>query len=161
MTHKEFIKQIKETVKKQAIPPHYNPYEWELKRFNCYAYALRICMSFSQRFYLIAPGFIRRGEKNDYNFTKERTLDYFKDDCEALGLQVFPTKLEEQIGEKEYKIAVYLDEGRDFHFARQDSNGEWSHKDGWFKKIESIDKEDITKNSDGYKFIGIFRVSKK
>ncbi len=161
LEYEQFINRVKEAIHNQPIPPHYNPDEWEGISFNCYTYALRACMNFELRDYVIVPGFISRGEENDYIDTKEYVLQYFKEDCEALGLQAIPTELEEKIGANEYKIAVYVENGWDYHFARQDSNGNWSEKDGWFKKIEILKQEDVTKNEDGYEFIGIFRVSKK
>ncbi len=154
-----FINQVKEVVGKQPIPPHYNLGEWTGKSFNCYAYAMRICMDLDD--YDISPGFISRGKENDYRNTKIYTLEYFKEDCEILGLQLFPTELEEEIGENEYKIAVYVEEGLDFHFTRQDSNGNWSEKVGWWREIETLKAEDVMKNENGYEFIGMFKVSKK
>jgi len=160
-TYEEFVDQIKKTIQKQPIPPNYAPDEWEDKNFNCYLYALRACMNFDYYGFWIAPGFISRKLENDYKNTKKFTLEYFKEDCEALGLQVLPTKVENPIGANEYKIAVYVKYGRDYHFARQDSNGKWSEKDGWNKEIEILKEEDVTKNQKGYNFIGVFRVSKK
>lgn len=157
--YEEFINQVKELVSKQPIPPHYNLDEWTGKSFNCYAYAMRICMDLFA--YDINPGFISRGKSNDYRCTEEYTLKYFKEDCKALGLQLLPTDLEEEINENEYKIAVYVKPGMDFHFARQDSNGEWSEKNGWRKPIEVLKTDDVTKNENGYEFIGMFKVSKK
>lgn len=158
--HEEFINQVKEVVGNQPIPPIYNPEEWEGKSFNCYAYAMRIFMNLMYVGYSIEPGFISRGKANGCRYTKKYILDYFKKDCEALGLQVLPTNLEED-NENEYKIAVYVKPGRDFHFARQDSNGNWSEKNGWWDKIKTLKPEDVTKTYDGYKFIGMFKVSKK
>lgn len=162
MTHQEFINEVKKTIKNQPIPPHYNPKEWKNKNFNCYIYALRACMDFESplRFW-IAPGFISRGENNDYRDTISYTLNYFKEDCEALGLKVLPSTLEEKIGKNEYKIAVYVKEGKDYHFVRQDSNGFWSEKRGWYKKIEIREEQEVVSNKYGYKFIIIYKVSKK
>lgn len=159
LEHEEFINRVKEVVGNQPIPPNYNPDEWKGKKFNCYAYAMRICMDLDA--YNIIPGFISRGKANDYRDTKEYTLKYFKEDCKALELQLFPTDLEEEINENEYKIAVYVNPDYDFHFARQDSNGEWSEKNGWRNPIKTLKPEDVTETEDGYEFIGMFRVSKK
>ena len=64
------------------------------------------------------------------------------------------------ISKNEYKIAIYVKRGRDYHFARQDSNGNWSEKNGWWKKIEILEQEEVAKNQGEYEFIGIFRLSK-
>ena len=71
------------------------------------------------------------------------------------------TTVENPVTENEYKIALYLDEGYDFHFARQDSSGIWSEKNGWNRGIRTLEEKDVTKKEDGYEFIGVFRVSKK
>ncbi len=163
MTQQEkFINQVKEAVDKQPIPPIYNPDEWKGIYFNCYAYAMRMLVDFWEYNYnhIVGPGIISGCIKEPYQFEKENVLQYFKKDCKALGLKVLSTNLEEQISEDEYKIAVYVWEGRDYHFARQDSNGIWSEKNCWRGPIETIELEDITKNKDGYEFIGIFKVSK-
>lgn len=164
MTHNEkFINQVKEVVDSQPIPPHYNPDEWKENWFNCYAYAMRMLVDFWEYNYnnMIRPGIISGCIKEPYQFEKENILQCFKKDCKALGLKVLPTNLEEQISENEYKIAVYVWEGRDYHFARQDSNGEWSEKNGCRKPIEVLKTDDVTKNENGYQFIGMFKVSKK
>lgn len=159
--NKKFINQVKKAVKNQPIPPIYNPSEWEEKDFNCYAYAMRVFMNLDFYGPFIGPGFISNGILNNYKSTKKCTLKYFKKDCEALGLKVLPTYLEEEINANEYKIAVYVNPGYDFHFARQDANGIWSEKDCWGGPIKTIEPEDVTKTEDGYEFIGMFKVSKK
>jgi len=155
----DFINEVKEVISNQPIAPDYNPSEWEGKRFNCYAYAMRICMDLSG--YNIWPGFISMGQENDLEDTKESVLEHFMEDCKCLGLKVSSTTISAKIQKNEYKIAVYVDEGEDFHFARQDSNGKWSEKNGWGKVIEILDEKDVPKDENGYKFIGIFKVSKK
>ncbi len=154
------IEEIKQVISNQPIPPSYNPSEWIGKRFNCYAYALRACVDLDCLECSIKPGFISRCEHNDLKDTKEQVVQYFMEDCEALGLKVLPTDLEEQIGANEYKISIYYEKRkRFFHFARQDSNGKWSEKIGWFGEIKTIEKVD--KKEDGYELIGVFKVSKK
>ena len=160
--YEEFINQVKKTIQEQPIPPKYNPDEWEDKKFNCYLYAMRACMNFNFFGYKIAPGFISE-QIVEYkpNFNKEYVLRNLKKDCEILGLNIVPSKIDEPIGTNEYKIAVYVFEGRDYHFARQDSNGKWSEKDGWRKEIELLEDDEVAKDQGKYKFIGIFRISKK
>lgn len=157
MTHGEFLRQVKETVSIQTIPPIYDPNKWKNKSFNCYAYALQVCMDCSN--FWIGPGFISTGRNSKCNCTKEYILQYFKKDCEALGLQISPSKVTEPIGINEYKIAIYIKENCSFHFARQDHNGTWSEKIGWLGEIGIV--ESVTENKNGFEFIGVFRVSKK
>ena len=138
MNYKKLIKKIKKFVRKASYPPSYNLSKWEEKSFNCYIYALDLCANINLDGYCIAPGFFSRGQENDYDGTEENTIKYFKDDCEVLNLNVLETAIDEKIAKKEYKIALYVSKnGDDFHFVRQDSNGK------------------------GYKYIGVYRVSKK
>lgn len=166
---KKFMAKVRRSIKNQPIPPHYNPDEWEGKEYNCYLYALRAC--FNYKFYesfLITPGFISQNGayirgihsfKNKY--TKKYIIQEFKKDIKSLGLRAYPTTINAKISSKEYKIAIYCKDYWDFHFARQDSDGLWSEKNGWKGKLQRIDAKDISKTIDGFKFIGVFRISKK
>lgn len=150
--NEEYISRVKEIIANQPIPPHYNPDEWKVKRANCYAYALRACMNFG--YYDVIPGFI-----SGCKFTEHNLLQCLEEDCKSLGLQLIPTTVEEEIGANEYKIVVYTGKGIDpFHFARQDDDGRWSHKDGCNGEIQILESPE---NMNGYEFIGVFRVSKK
>ena len=162
-THKDFMRHLKTTIKRQPIPPKFNPKDWKEKRFNCYAYAMRACMDFRNipDNMFPRPGFISKGELSDhYSLTSKYILKYFKKDCKALGLRALRTTLTEKLSENEYKIAVYCSECDDFHFIRQDSNGKWSEKDGWNKPINIVHEKEIEKDHYNYKFLGIFKVSK-
>lgn len=157
----EFVNKVKETIANQPIPPNYNRDEWNGKGVNCYLYAMRACMNFEDKEDLTRPGFLARREKKSFVYKKDFVIKNFKADCKALGLKVFPTELEEPIRENEYKIAVYVNENRDFHFRRQDRNGEWSEQSGWYGIISTIKSKYITKNDGDYIFCGIFKVVSK
>lgn len=162
--YKLLRKRIEKILKTTNYPPKYNPDKWRKKKFNCYMYALDICMNFSKYrpTCRIAPGFLSRGEKNDYNDTREETIQYLIEDCKVLNLNIAETTMEEKIKENEYKIAVYVKKYCDYHFIRQDSNGNWSEKDGWSGDIRIVNNEDICKEiyDKRYSFIGIFKISK-
>lgn len=155
----ETIYEIKETLRYQPIQPEYNPEEWEGKKFNCYIYAMRICKSFIKKRPYGVPGFI--AGINELKDEKDDVLRNFKADCEELGLKVVESSIDEKICSCEYKIAIYVAPGTDFHFARQDKDGTWSEKKGWNGPIKIIKTEDVTKNYRDYEFVGIFKVSKK
>lgn len=160
LTYQDFINHAKEVVNSQPFPPRYNPDDYKGKFFNCYAYALQLCMDCKN--YQISPGFMSKHIKNsrfEIPCTREYIIKNFQKDCEALGLQVLSSSISESIRANEYKIAVYFIEDFGFHFARQDSNGKWSEKPGWINEIRIV--ESVTENEFGYKLIGIFRVSKK
>ena len=60
-----------------------------------------------------------------------------------------------------WKGKIYIEEGKDFHFIRQDSDGNWSEKDGMYGKIRIVNPENINKNRDSYEFVGVFMITKK
>lgn len=125
MGYKKLKKKIERCIDKTSFPPKYDPKKWEKKSFNCYLYALDACADFRKEWYecRIEPGFLSRAEKNEYLYIKERTLQYFIEDCEELNLNISETTLDEKINKNEYKIAVYVENHRDYHFVRQDSDG--------------------------------------
>lgn len=159
MTYGDFINRAKEVVNNQPIPPLYSPDDYNGLSFNCYAYALQLCMDCKDRF--ISPGFMSKQITSRYDIpcTKESIIENFVKDCELLNLQVFTSTISEPIRSDEYKIAVYIIENYGFHFARLDGNGNWSEKPGWLNKIKIV--KSVTENEFGYKLIGVFRVSKK
>lgn len=153
---KEFINFVKKISAQSILPPIYDPSQWK-GSFNCYAYALNISSDFIE--YRIYPGFISNIQVKKYD---EESLIYaFKEDCKVLKLQTIKTTIDEKIDSNEYKIALYLNSTGGFHFTRQDNDGGWSEKEGWWGKIEILEKKDITKCIHGYKFVGIYRVSRK
>ena len=159
--YEEFTAKVKDTIKNQSIPPNYNPKEWKGLGINCYLYAMRACMDFTDKESFVRPGFLARREENGFKYEKDFVLENFKADCKALGLKVCSSSLEEKTVEGEYKIAVYVDENYDFHFRRQDSSGEWSEVNGWYGRMRTVKSEYITQDDDDYEFCGIFKVSKK
>lgn len=159
----EFINYVKVLSAKSDIPPIFNPSEWK-GSFNCYMYALNINSNFIG--YRTNPGFLKANEEyikkgGVLYYNKENLIKYFKDDCRELGLQVIETTINEKISDNEYKIVVYLNSIGRFHFVRRDSNGVWSEKNGWCGKIEILKKQDINQTVHGYKFVGVYKVSRK
>lgn len=159
-TH-EFIDGVRKIVCSQPIPPVYNPDEWSKnpRDFNCYAYALQINMNlFGIEF---RPGFTTGNLINRKDYTAGFILKNVLIDCENLGLNISETTIDEKIKCNEYKIVVYFINRFSFHFIRQDSNGKWSHKNGWLEPIKIVNEEDILKEDNLLKVIGIFKISKK
>ena len=159
----EFINHVKLLSSSRPISPVYNPNEWE-GSFNCYMYALNICSNFIG--YRTNPGFLQNNEeyiKNEgiLSYNQENLIRFFKDDCNELKLNVAETTLNEKVKSNEYKIAIYLNSNGGYHFARQDSNGMWSEKNGWCGSIEVLKEEDIDKSIHVFSFIGVYKVSRK
>lgn len=161
----EFINHVKLLSSKSTIPPIYNADEWH-GSFNCYMYALNICSDFIG--YRTNPGFLVEEIKQEYakkegllDYNKKNLISLFKEDCNELKLKVIETTLNEKVESNEYKIAIYLNSTGGYHFIRQDSNGMWSEKNGWWGKIEILKGEDIDKSIHGFSFIGVYKVSRK
>lgn len=138
------IECILEELENQNSIPKYEPKKWQ-KFFskpiytNCYAYSLDLAIS-DKKQEIFIPGCI-----HDYNSETDIWSDVtskVKQDLDFLNISYRDddsTKL--QPGE--YRIAIYYipsphDLPIDFHFARQDENGEWSEKKGWDGPVQKI-----------------------
>ncbi len=143
-------------------PPKYEPEKWdEATNFynNCYNYATNLATGKASH-----PGQWKGDDGHQYEKPAEAmTLDYLKKGCELDGLKYFnpaDSGLTLTCPKSCHLVALYIlphvvdQNGKstqkgDFHFARQDSDGTWSHKQGPFKP-EKIKKngQPITKPED-------------
>lgn len=125
--------------------PPYEPQKWNgdpavTKSHNCYSYfADRIdpkmvenCDSNNGkncRQFFPQPGALK-GDRNALNASDRRTCS----NVDKLIMADIPGLLRSSYHEKcpvgTSKGAMVVDEGNDYHFFRQDSDGMWSHKDG-------------------------------
>ena len=136
----------------------YEPNKWNQdinirKSHNCYSYALNIIES--KRASICTK---RRSVKKNYCLRrhpmgKMKQFDFHScSDLISHVLEEFP-KIKKvhkltPVPEGYYRVALFLLNRRDhhhlslndFHFYRQDSNGFWSHKDGW-RKVTNRDKK--------------------
>ena len=142
---KLYLEFLKEEIKLGTNYPNYQD-DFEDYHFgNCYTYALGLpsFKSFIEQFtHLVADdifpfniGFMVRAQCYE-NRELEKLLQNFDLDCDALGIQVYETHHLEQNTHGGYKIAFYVSYCRgtinDFHFIRQNRDGIWSHKMGYF-----------------------------
>ena len=69
-------------------------------------------------------------------------MDGFYKDCDILGIEHIPSNLDEEINTDSYKIAIMIERKigmlKDFHFIRQNKNGIWSEKRGYFGSVEKV-----------------------
>lgn len=154
----DFINRVRNTIQKQSIPPVYNPKEWEGKRFNCYAYALQMNMNINPM--KLGIGFTTGVQHEGKKYTAEFVREQFLIDCENLKLNCTQIQVDDKIENYEYKVALYVWKNFSYHLKRQDGNGEWSEKRGWFDRITKVKQEEIGDEED-YKLIGFFKISKK
>ena len=127
----------------EAIPCLENDYK--LKNVSCYLYALGLSIPsiFKNVYESLLPWQFGAdpGEISGYNafvegWTKEELMERLYADLDTLKIKVYPSTITSSINHDGYKIACFLDkDGKDFHFARQNSNGIWSQKMGFNKKI--------------------------
>lgn len=155
---KEFTDQARKVIHKQSIPPVYNPAEWEHLKFNCYSYALQLKISIESR--QLPIGFTTGKIARKIDYTAKFVLEQFFIDCKNLKLNCSEIQIDDRIKKNEYKVALYVWENFSYHLKRQDSNGMWSEKRGWLDPITIVKEEEILKD-ELYKFVGLFKISKK
>lgn len=125
----------------------YNPSYWNdpanVFRANCYGYILnRIANDTSDPLagYMFQPGY-RTG--NYYtSLTTSAIITAVKSDMADLGRTIRSSSYSETPGSNEYKVALVIAPGTDYHWYRQDSDGGWSHKPG----LTNIDYRDASGN---------------
>lgn len=130
------IELIRESIKQNRYPLKY---EWcsMYADSNCYSYALG--SSYKEERY--SEGYIYNlGSMSGYDPPKntKEAEEAFIADMEVLGINVRKSSLDEQIQEGEWKVVLFFDYEfdeilkipyRDFHLARQNEDGSWSHKE--------------------------------
>ena len=136
---------------------------------NCYTYALGLpSLSFFIKKYMekeiedIFPfnvGFMNHTPYYIYGKDMDGFITFLKQDCESLNIQIFETSEREKNAHSGYKIAMYFyyNQGiQDFHFIRQNSDGLWSHKQGYFSSPELLSSFSYTYKH--YDFAGMFEI---
>jgi len=161
------IEKLREIIYSNGFHPVYNPEKWNgvlRKTTNCYAYALDALYPETDEVSYLIGEF--SGHKYSSFFTDQKLIDHITSDLLALGLEMIPTTLKEDVPEKSYKIAI-CNSCSDFHFLRRDSSGKWSHKMGWGGRVttEDYSGREITNPSKAdlydYHIIGYFLIKRK
>lgn len=134
MKKEEKIALIRNSLKNNTYPLKYD-YSFAYKEGNCYSYALgsyyeeSYCL-FSEEEYIYNLGCISDSSPAT---TKQEAERNFINDMKILQILVRKSSLDEQLKENEWKVILFYDDAfidsYDFHFARQDSDGNWSHKE--------------------------------
>jgi hypothetical protein len=129
-------------IKNALFPPEWDAsndscYTLDPYNYNCYAYALQL------RIPLIAyedinyqPGFLTNATPCNKVYDQQSLLTGFLSDCEFLGLKAEETETDSPLMKSAYKIMVchYDPAIQDFHFVRQNKDGNWSHIESWGEK---------------------------
>ena len=110
----------------------YNPSYWNgsrIKYANCYYYAMNVVSS-SNNINHQQPGYLAGNiyaSLTGYNIflAAKRDVPYFSN-----VVSIRSSSQTEVPGVKEYKVALVIAPGFDYHWYRQNPNGTWSHKRG-------------------------------
>lgn len=164
--YRKFIKKALHIVQQEPFPPKFEPEKWEeyIEKANCYAYALRLRTDL--RDIRVVPGFLSKQLKTTdrkirKNFTVNKIIEDVRSDFQILGFEMKVSSVEEECDENAYKIAIFLNKGKDFHFARsEDRDGWWSAKNGWLNGIDIFQGREL-QDYCPYPLIGIYKITRK
>lgn len=134
MKKEEKIAIIRNSLRNNKYPLNYD-FSVASKKGNCYSYA--IGSSYEEENFLFS------GEEYIYNLgcisnsppatTIEEAEKNFIADMKVLKVLVRKSSLTEPIKKDEWKVVLFYEDAfidsYDFHFARQDEDGNWSHKE--------------------------------
>ena len=119
--------------------------DYKLKNVSCYLYALglNIPTIFKNVYESLLPWQCGAdpGEISGYDafkncWTEKEFLERIYADLDTLNIKIYPSTINSMPKHNGYKIACFLDkDGKDFHFARQNTNGLWSQKLGFNDQI--------------------------
>ena len=150
MDKSEKILLIWESIQKNSYPLEYKHISY-YDSSNCYSYVIgsRYIENSNEEEYIYNIGCISNKEtpKNI-----QEAEEAFLSDMKVLGINVRKSNFDEQTKEQEWKVVFFYDswsidlEGEhiqlcDFHFARQDADGEWSHQEGIKRPIRPLGKK--------------------
>jgi hypothetical protein len=138
---------------------------------NCLGYALQIHRKFTpsnKGYPWLEPGSFSGEYCQPY--TEKTLINAFKSDCDFLGIDITEVDKRAPLKKDSYKIGVFFDFTRiykdkswdtpktDYHFIRQNADGTWSFKHGWFGPVEISDGKNIGTRFD---LVGTYEISKK
>lgn len=165
-----YLSFLKEEIKMGTNYPNYEKDREFYYLGNCYTYALglRSISSFIEQYkyfkiddlFPFNCGFMHEICKAFQS--KEELLERFYQDCEALGILVYETGINTPISYGGYKIALFVscfhNKFNDFHFVRQNEDGSWSHKLGYFNEPQLIEFSEQLNGH--YEFLKTFEIVK-
>ncbi len=130
---------------------------------NCYKYAIGSNYkenSFTQDDYIYNLGCISNSPPPISIETAEKA---FLADMEVLQVQVKKSNLQEQVHEGEWKVVLFYDDYdknyHDFHFARQDVDGNWSNQESIDGPIRGLGAN--PENCTDYSLVGYYTLKLK
>lgn len=132
MRKEEKIVLIQKSIRENKYPLKYD-FRDVYRKGNCYSYAVgskyEECNIWGDE-YIYNLGCI--SNQTPATNIQEAEKNFLKD-MEVLGVRVRKSSLKEKILEGEWKVVLFYDDtfidSYDFHFARQDIDGTWSHRE--------------------------------
>lgn len=139
--------------------------------FNCYAYALGLKVLNRNYSFLLKEGLCIYNPGTisgfvDINHNETGLISSVMDDCDVLGLEFKPSDIDAPILSDMSKIAIYIQpcdnvlRARDFHFARLNVNGKWSHMMGFGGCVEKLTTYEV-EHMPNYNYLGVYSLRKK
>lgn len=141
MRKEEKIALIRKSIQENRYPLQYQ-YLSYYKSSNCYSYAIgsKYVESESDDEYIYNLGCMSGLYPARNRLEAEKA---FISDMDVIGINVRKSSFEEQLHEQEWKIAFFYDDYcvyfYDFHFARQNADGSWSHQEGIRRPIRCFE----------------------
>ena len=146
-----YIEYLKLYVQVSERIPKYNSLDLKFKgtRHNCYFYALDFAIPqvFDDAMSSIgynrlenSVGIISSGMPI-WEINRTNLLDKFYADMDTLNIKVYNSDKYSCNIHDGYKVGIYIDDNsisNDYHFVRENSNGNFSHKCGYFSRPELL-----------------------
>ena len=149
-------------------------FQTDLKKYylgNCYTYALglpsltylikKYCELEISDVFPFNLGFMNQKSYYLNGNGINTVLNAFKSDCDSLNIKVYETNVKADDIHGGYKIALFYycnKNNQDFHFIRQNQNGTWSDKQGYFLPPRLLPS--FNEYYKGYDFLGTFEIVK-
>ncbi len=134
---------FKDYFKSQKYPFEFSLEGWKdedvVENTNCYRYAFNMQWRDDDRRVMAFLGW-SYGKLHEH-VTGPAAFGRFEIDLKRMGFKFQETTDAKSLPKRGYKIALFVYES-DFHFARQNADGSWSHKEGFGAEVELLTDED-------------------
>lgn len=132
------IRLMSESFERNSYCITYEPDEWTKlsKDTNCFLYAMNMKNHFNK--YVVGSFGNFHDLIAENNISLDKAISLQREKLDTIGIQYKISSLDEQVPEGYYKVAFYISK-KDYHWIRQDDNGTWSHKRGWFLRPTNRD----------------------
>ncbi len=140
MKKEEKIALIRKSIKENKYPLEYQ-YISYYESSNCYSYAIgsTYVEDKNEEEYIYNLGYMSSLYPAKNIIEAEKV---FISDMKVIGINVRKSSFKEQLHEYEWKVVFFYDnyfqDSYDFHFARQNADGNWSHQEGIWRPIRYL-----------------------